>query len=210
MSMAALVQPAMAGAGPGSETLSASASGLDSVKIRIHASDEEWKVIGPCLVAVITARQTANYSLSDSSRTAAQSGAGRNGRRGRGAGAGGDSFESLDSGFAGSVGRGGRGGGGSGGASTAAGPVGGTTSGAPAVATPGTLVADNPVALALVELENALANTNTPPQEIEERVATVRGAKEKAKADLALAQKKLRRLLTPSQEAVLASLGYLD
>jgi hypothetical protein len=208
MSMAALAQPAMAGAGPGSEAASAGASGLDSVKSRIHASDEEWKVIGPCLEAVITARQIANYSLNNASGTQADSGAGRNGRRGRGAGAGRDSFESLDSGFGGSAGRGGRGGAGGGG--SGAGPVSNATSGAPSVATPGTLVADNPVGLALVELENAVANTNAPPQDIKEKVAAVRSAREKAKADLALAQKKLRLLLTPSQEAVLASLGYLD
>ena len=92
----------------------------------------------------------------------------------------------------------------------AVGPVGGATNGARAVAIRSTIVADNPVALALVELENALATTNAAPEDIKGKVAAVRGAREKAKADLAIAQKNLRLLLTSSQEAVLASLGYLD
>ena len=89
-------------------------------------------------------------------------------------------------------------------------PVGSATNGATAVAIPDSIVVDNPVALALIELENALATTNAAPEDIKGKIAAVRGAREKAKADLATAQKNLRLLLTPSQEAVLASLGYLD
>ena len=38
----------------------------------------------------------------------------------------------------------------------------------------------------------------------------VRAAREKAKADVAAAQKDLLQLLTPDQEAVLVVLGYID
>jgi hypothetical protein len=209
ISLMALAQPAMAGAVSMSEPTQAGASGLDSIKGRIRASDEEWKVIGPCLEAVIAARRTADYSLAAGSGAQADFGAGRNGRRGRGGGMGRDSFENPDSLSGGAAGRtardtrGGR-------ESSAPTPVAGTTNRAPVVATPDTIVADNPVALAIISLENALANTNAAPEEIKEKLAAVAGAKEKAKADLAKAQKNLRLLLTPTQQAVLASLGYLD
>jgi len=37
--------------------------GLENVKSQIRATDEEWKVISPLLQSVLTARQTAFYSL---------------------------------------------------------------------------------------------------------------------------------------------------
>jgi len=40
-------------------------AGLATVKNQIHATDEEWKVIGPLLESVVTSRQTAEYSLLD-------------------------------------------------------------------------------------------------------------------------------------------------
>jgi hypothetical protein len=66
------------------------------------------------------------------------------------------------------------------------------------------------VALALTELTAALSKTNTPTGEIQEKVAAVRTARQKAKADLAAAEKNLRQLLTTDQETVLVSLGYLE
>jgi hypothetical protein len=70
--------------------------------------------------------------------------------------------------------------------------------------------ANNPVALALAELKTALSKTNTPPEQIKEKVAAVRGARQKAQASLAAAERNLRQLLTDDQEAVLISLGYLE
>ena len=69
---------------------------------------------------------------------------------------------------------------------------------------------NNAVASALAELKTALSNANTPADQIQEKVATVRTARQKAKADLAAAEKNLRQLLTASQETVLVSLGYLE
>ena len=67
----------------------------------------------------------------------------------------------------------------------------------------------NAVALALTELRTALSTTNTAA-EIKEQVAAVRTARQKARTDLAAAEKKLRSLLTADQEAVLVGLGYLE
>jgi multidrug resistance efflux pump len=69
---------------------------------------------------------------------------------------------------------------------------------------------NNAVASAMAELKTALSNANTPADQIQEKVATVRTARQKAKADLAAAEKNLRQLLTASQETVLVSLGYLE
>jgi Spy/CpxP family protein refolding chaperone len=68
----------------------------------------------------------------------------------------------------------------------------------------------NAVALAMTELTTALSKTNTPADEIQEKVAAVRNARQKAKADLTEAEKNLRQLLTPGQQTVLVSLGYLE
>jgi septal ring factor EnvC (AmiA/AmiB activator) len=69
---------------------------------------------------------------------------------------------------------------------------------------------NNAVAAALAELTTALAKTNAPADQIQEKVAAVRNSRQKAKADLAAAEKNLRQLLTKDQETVLVSLGYLE
>jgi hypothetical protein len=55
-----------------------------------------------------------------------------------------------------------------------------------------------------------LDNSQSTPQEIQEKVAAVRRATEKAKADLAAARKDLVELLTAEQQAILVGLGYLE
>lgn len=70
--------------------------------------------------------------------------------------------------------------------------------------------ADNAVALALAELKTALSAKNITAAEIQEKLAAVHVARQKARADLETAKTKLRKLLTLKQESVLASLGYLD
>ena len=70
--------------------------------------------------------------------------------------------------------------------------------------------ANNAVALALTELRTSLAATNAVPTQIQEKVAAVRNARQKAKVDLDAKEKSLRQMLTPSQEAALVSLGYLE
>jgi Spy/CpxP family protein refolding chaperone len=60
------------------------------------------------------------------------------------------------------------------------------------------------------ELKTVLNDPKHTQAEVEELVAAVRKARLKAKADLEAAQKDLLQMLTPSQEAVLVSLGYLE
>ena len=240
ISMPAFAQPGM-GRGPnmggGSQ---AGYSALDDVKSQIHATDDEWKVIGPLLQTVVTCRQTADYSLGnqqDNMNSPDMFGGGRGGFGGGGPGGrGGDSF--ADPGSGGGGGRGGRGGGGRGGfgggdrggfggggpgnfgpggpdggvtstnapsasenAADANGPRGGGSSG---------VSANNAVAYALAELKITLTATNSPKSEIQEKLAAVQAARQKARSDLNAAKANLRLLLTLQQEAILASLGYLD
>jgi hypothetical protein len=96
-------------------------SGVNYVKTLIRSTDEEWKVVGPLVQSVSSARATANYSFSD-----AQGGwvggpgggfgrggpGGPGGGFGRGGPGGGDSFADpgMGRGGPGDFGRGGRGG----------------------------------------------------------------------------------------------------
>ena len=70
--------------------------------------------------------------------------------------------------------------------------------------------ANNAVAYALAELKVTIAATNAPKSEIQEKLTAVQAARQKAKTDLDSAKANLRQLLTLQQEAILASLGYLD
>jgi hypothetical protein len=207
-------QAAPAGAAP------AANAGIESVKPLIKATDEEWKVIGPKLQAVVTARQAV--------MTYTAPAAGRGGFFG---GAGFPNFggtDSLDGPIADSQGPGGRGGrgrgpGGPGGFDPANFPGregfdpaafaaafagrGGPGGGGP----PGDFGGgNNVVSTALAELKTALAESTSTPEQIKAKVAAVRSARQKAAADLTTAQKNLRKLLTPDQEVTLLSLGYVD
>lgn len=66
------------------------------------------------------------------------------------------------------------------------------------------------VSRASAELRAAIEDKNSSADTITAKVTALREAKEKAKADLAAAQKELRELLTARQEAVLISGGVLD
>jgi hypothetical protein len=109
-------------------------------------------------------------------------------------GAGPDGFGRGRGGF----GRGGRGPGGFGGMPPFGGP--------PGFGGPG----GNAVTQKLVELRTALADPNTTPEQLQEKIGGVRSARQKAKTELAAARKDLLELLTPDQEAILVSLNYLD
>jgi len=63
---------------------------------------------------------------------------------------------------------------------------------------------------ALGDLQASLADPKTSPDLLKEKVAGVRAARQKARAELETAQKELLELLTVDQEAVLVSMGYLD
>ena len=125
---------------------------MDDVRIKVHATEEEWKVIGPKLQKVVAARQ-----IYDASRATAGAG------------------------FAG------RGGGGGGGRWQADG-----------------------VSQAYLDLRAAVDDPKTTPEEVQAKVKAVREARLKARAEMEAAAKDLSELLTPQQEAILVSLGYLD
>ena len=212
-------------AGAGAKAPAPANGGIESVKALIKATDEEWKVIGPKLQALVAARQTVTTYTTPAA--------------GRG-GFGGPGFPNFgtDS-FAGPTneGRGGRGG--RGGfppgfdpANPAAGrgvppgfdpsnptagrgfPPGFDPAAMPAMGRgpggPGGFGADNPVSSALAELKKAVDDPTTPPAQVKDKLAAVRSARQRAAADLATAQKALLALLTADQEVILVSLGYLD
>ncbi len=153
---------------------------LDDVKTRIRASDEEWKVIGPQLRNLVLSWQMIE-------------------------GGAGPGFGPRPGGFPepGGPERGGgeRRGGFDG--PPPAGPESPGSAGAPALDMA-------PLIQAQVDLRAALDDPETSPDAIQETLAALREARQKARVDLAAATKELLELLTLDQEAVLVSLGYLD
>ena len=69
---------------------------------------------------------------------------------------------------------------------------------------------DSPVAQAQAELRALLDDPKHTKAEVDEKMAAVRKARQKARADLEAAQKDLQQMVTANQEAVLVSLGYLE
>jgi len=63
---------------------------------------------------------------------------------------------------------------------------------------------------ALMALQTAVTDPNATTEQIREKAAAVRDARQKARADLAAARKDLIQLLTQDQQAMLVLLGYLD
>jgi len=203
---------------------SAPNGGVEGVKALIKATDEEWKVIGSKLQAVVAARQTV--------MTYAPAGAARGGPGVGGFGDfGSDSFNGPGAGPGFPGGPGGRGGppglppgfdpaspAGAAAGARGVGPAGGRGGFDPAF--PGDAAnrgggppagfGGNAVSVALDELKTTLADATSSPEQIKAKLTAVRSARAKAAADLAAAQKSLLLLLTPAQEAVLVSLGYLD
>jgi Spy/CpxP family protein refolding chaperone len=66
------------------------------------------------------------------------------------------------------------------------------------------------VAQAQSELKTVLDDPKHTKAEVDEKITAVRKARERARADLEAAQRDLVRVLTPSQQAVMVSLGYLE
>jgi len=60
------------------------------------------------------------------------------------------------------------------------------------------------------ELQTAVENKDTPPNELKAKIDALRAAKNAARAELAKAQDDLRGLLTQRQEAVLITFGILE
>jgi len=59
-------------------------------------------------------------------------------------------------------------------------------------------------------LQTTLQNTAATPDEIKAKLTALRAAREKAKQELAVAQKQLKEVLTLRQEAQLVMMGMLD
>lgn len=66
------------------------------------------------------------------------------------------------------------------------------------------------VAKASQDLRTAIENKDTPADELKAKIAALREARQKARANLEAAQKDLKELLTARQEAVLISNGMLE
>jgi hypothetical protein len=96
------------------------------------------------------------------------------------------------------------GGGGRGGPGGASGGGGGVTR------SDGGSDASNPVQQKTRDLQASLDNKEAKPEELKAKLAALREAKQKAKADLTKAQEELRELLTLRQEAVLVMMNTLE
>ena len=247
--------PLPPGPGRGFSSAGGDVVALESVKTRLRASDEEWKVIGPKLRKLIAARQAAEAGINTGS-----SGEGRSPRggfggppnRGRGGGpdrpggpafgpdsfAGPADFGPRGFGPPGGFGPGGPGPGGFGPPPAGFGPDGpgpggvrppedpGRGNADPAArGTPSKPGSDRPpgggpppgfggrdsvLTLALADLQAALADAQTTPEQLQDKVNALRTARRKARDKLQAAQQELLELLTPDQEAVLLGLGYID
>ena len=192
------------------------AATTESVQSLIKATDDEWKVIGPKLQAVSTARQAViTYTASNGGRGGGFGGPnfgtdsfdgpgnGMGGGRGGGGRGGPQGGGFGGPGGPGGQGGGGRGGGGFGGPGGPGGPGGGFGG-------PGGGGGNNAVGTALTELKTALADASSTPEQIKAKVDAVRSARQRAASDLVAAQKSLLPLLTADQQATLVSLGYID
>jgi len=60
------------------------------------------------------------------------------------------------------------------------------------------------------QLRTLLENTSATPEQIKSQLIVLRSAKEKAKQQLAVAQKELRQVITLRQEALCVMMGILD
>ncbi len=68
----------------------------------------------------------------------------------------------------------------------------------------------SPVQKASADLRTALENKDAPAEDIAKKLAALREAREKARAEVTAAQKELKEVLTQRQEAVLVTFGMLD
>ena len=70
--------------------------------------------------------------------------------------------------------------------------------------------ADNPLSKARQDLQDTLDNKDASADDIAKKLTALRDARDKAKSDLAAAQKDLKEVLTQRQEAVLVMMGQLE
>ena len=72
------------------------------------------------------------------------------------------------------------------------------------------MMSGNSVTPALTALQTTLADPKATQEEIKQKVEDVRAARKKAQTDLDAAEKDLKLLLTPTQQATLIAEGILD
>ena len=63
---------------------------------------------------------------------------------------------------------------------------------------------------AMTQLQTTLENQTASPDDIKKQLTAVREAREKARAELAVAQEDLKKILTVRQEALLVTMGQLN
>jgi hypothetical protein len=168
---------------------------LDDVKKQLGSTDEEWKVIGPKLQKVIAARQVL---VSD-----AKGDRGFGGFFGPGFGGPGGAFAGPGRAFGPPPG-------GPGGFD---GPPPGPPGGGPTLVGPNSsppTMGNNIITQAQADLKVVLNSPKHTPVEVQEKLAAVRAARQRARSNFESLQKDLIQLLTAEQEAILASLGYIE
>ena len=87
------------------------------------------------------------------------------------------------------------------------GPGGGPGPGSPGGGGPG---GNNYVSRVSTELQIVAGDAKSSPDDLREKIAAVRAARTKARDELRATQRELLQLVTPTQEAILIGLGYLD
>ena len=158
----------------------------ERMREQLGATAEEWKILGPRVTKVMTLSRQAGGGM-------------RMGRMfmGRGRGPGGQGAPGGPGGPNADSDRGNRG-------------NRGNRGDRPQRPRGGMLGETSPVDTAADELQTTLENASATPEEIKGKLTALRTAKEKAKQELAVAQKDLREVLTLRQEAQLVVMGLLD
>src|SRR5262245_58112209 len=163
---------------------------LDDVKKQLGSTDEEWKVIGPKLQKLIAAGQALTADAGGPERGFGMGGFGP---------PGGGGFGPPGGGF-----------GGPGGDRRGPGGDFSPPGGPPPMGAFGGPTVTSAIAQAQADLKTVLSEPKHTAAEVQEKVAAVRKARQKARGEVDAAQKDLLLMLTAEQEAILVSLGYFE
>ncbi len=156
----------------------------ERMRDQLGATEEEWKVLGPRVMKVMQLNRQSRGGMGMM---------GMGGRRGMGGpgGPGGPGEQQGDN-------------------NNRRGNNRGNQGDRPQRPRGGMLGEPSPVDTAAEALQTTLENASATPEEIKSKLTALRTAKEKAKQELAVAQKDLREVLTLRQEAQLVVMGLLD
>jgi len=154
---------------------------MEQIKEQLSVADDEWAVLKPKIEKV---QQLQMESMM--SRMGGMMGGMMGGRRGQG-------------------GQGGPPGGGQGGEQ--GGPPGGGPGGMGGL---GGMMANNPIAEKVRDLQTTVSNQNASEADIKAKLDALREARKLSQEEMTKAQTEVRELVTVRQEAVLVTLGVLD